>query len=788
MSTHLNSDHRVVVLSDSGPIPSYFVRIADPLDRISDNWSGFPYYDPAVEKSIDTADLLIVQRWLYTPARYIVENAKLRGIPIVYETDDNLLDLPNDSSMRMSPEMIANLEAVLEMADLVICSTKTLADRMAQYNPCVEVIENYGLDLPEADARGRPHLAVVNTDYFKLRRNKTAFFAAIAKAIETQNYRVSFFGTIGQEMIDLKNLYPKQVNIVDGFMDNRAEFVESLSLRGINVAIVPLDDDEQHLIKSDIKYLDFASFGVPGIYNNVRVYEAVRHEVDGYITRDSEEGWLEGLCYFADEENRRRCGRAAREVVQNERNLQKYVDRLSNICGQLITRKNKLKLPAVDVDRSGLFWQKNNLYFLYNGRKNHIISKNVIATLINRGFGLIEPRMEELALSPLNMSLSKVEQLYGIAAQRISAIATPASGRALKIAWIVPRLLIGGGGHRNIIRCAYHLEKLGHSVSLHFIDSHDPGHVVRAQVREHFYPFEGYVGLLDENFGRHDIVFVTHWSTVSHAERFKENIGEIVYFVQDFEPFFYAMGSEYVLAENTYRKGYYAITSGIWCEHFLRNSYNSEADHFQFPIDRKIYFNQNIPRCTSRIIFFAKPEMPRRCYELGLQALRAFHKLRPDVEIVFYGSTHQTDVDFPVTQLGMLGGPVDLAKLYNEATIGIAFSTTNPSLVPYEMMACGLPVLDLGRPGNEVNYDNSFEIARLANPDPAFMAMELAELISSPSELQERSRQGLAFAATFPVEEDVGKRIEQLLLRRVRKWPVASIECLGNPWANPQPL
>ena len=103
-------------------------------------------------------------------------------------------------------------------------------------------------------------------------------------------------------------------------------------------------------------------------------------------------------------------------------------------------------------------------------------------------------------------------------------------------------------------------------------------------------------------------------------------------------------------------------------------------------------------------------------------------------------------------------------------------------------MACGLPVLDLGRPGNEVNYDNSFEIARLANPDPAFMAMELAELISSPSELQERSRQGLAFAATFPVEEDVGKRIEQLLLRRVRKWPVASIECLGNPWANPQPL
>ena len=28
-------------------------------------------------------------------------------------------------------------------------------------------------------------------------------------------------------------------------------------------------------------------------------------------------------------------------------------------------------------------------------------------------------------------------------------------------------------------------------------------------------------------------------------------VGEIMYFVQDFEPAFYAMGSEYILAENT---------------------------------------------------------------------------------------------------------------------------------------------------------------------------------------------------------------------------------------------
>lgn len=49
----------------------------------------------------------------------------------------------------------------------------------------------------------------------------------------------------------------------------------------------------------------------------------------------------------------------------------------------------------------------------------------------------------------------------------------PDLGRALKIAWILPGLLIGGGGHRNIIRCAFQLERRGHDVSLYFVDTAD---------------------------------------------------------------------------------------------------------------------------------------------------------------------------------------------------------------------------------------------------------------------------------------------------------------------------
>jgi len=762
----------VVLVSDSQRIPSFYVRFFDPITLITDNFCAFAHYTEEGEAIARTADVLIAHRWFGTPTRRIVEEAKARGVPIIYETDDNLLDLPKRSGMRMSEELTDNIKAVLGMADLVITSTRPLADQLALYNPRVEVIENYGLDKPAANLEGAPHLAVVNTDYFKLSRSG-GFFKAIETAIEELNYRVTFFGSVDVDMVDLGNRFPDAVTIVDTFLDDRSAFLDRLAEHEINVAAVPLDDNQQHLIKSDIKFLDFASIGVPAIYNNSRVYGAVRHEVDGYLTSDGYTGWLEGLRYFANESSRRRCGNAAREVVRSSRGIAQYADRYGALLVGLLQERSGEPLDPVDPQRSGLFWQSGRLYLLNRGVKRHVFSKPAIARLIENGFGLIEPRREELALVPSRQALVDVDQVKGFKPfHRMSARApaSPASGRALSIAWIVPGLIIGGGGHRNIIRCAYQLEQLGHQVSLHFTDSQDSGELVRAKVRKHFYPLEGHIGLLEDSFPQSDFVFATHWTTVAHAERFKDRAGEIVYFVQDFEPYFYAMGSEYVLAESTYRKGFYAITSGIWCEHFLRNIYGAEADHFQFPIDRSIYFNRKSARRRDRVIFFAKPEMPRRCYELGVRALRAFHGLRPDIEIAFYGSSHQTEVNFPVVQLGMLPGPGDLAKLYNEATIGIAFSTTNPSLVPYEMMACGLPVLDLARPGNEMNYGGRFDIARLANPDPAAMAQEIAELISSPTELASRSAEGLAFANTFPVEEDVGRRIESLLLKRAEAW------------------
>lgn len=347
------------------------------------------------------------------------------------------------------------------------------------------------------------------------------------------------------------------------------------------------------------------------------------------------------------------------------------------------------------------------------------------------------------------------------------------SKSSLKIGWIVPGIIIGGGGHRNILRAAYHLEQFGHDVRLYFSDTNLSEAELRKTVRQHFYPFDGPVRRWNGRVDGEDVLMATHWSTVALAESVGSKVGEIMYFVQDFEPAFYPMGSEYILAENTYRKGLYAVTSGPWCAHMLRRDYAMEADSFRFPVDGEIYnpAAANGQQRVKRILFFAKPEMARRCFLIGTMALREFHRIKPDYEILFFGSgsAKQHPQEYPVTYLDIVPTLNDLAHLYATSAAGLVFSTTNPSLVPYEMMACGLPVVDLNRPGNEVNYDERFDLALLADADPAKMAQQMAAMLDDPAQLAARGAKGLEFASTFPSEEEMAKRVESLILGRLKK-------------------
>jgi O-antigen biosynthesis protein len=91
-------------------------------------------------------------------------------------------------------------------------------------------------------------------------------------------------------------------------------------------------------------------------------------------------------------------------------------------------------------------------------------------------------------------------------------------------------------------------------------------------------------------------------------------------------------------------------------------------------------------------------------------------------------------------------GPDKLAHAYASAAVGLCLSMTNPSLVPTEMMACGLPVVDLDVPSMRATFgaDGPVELAAF---DPLSICDAIERLLDDLVLRAERSRAGIELAA-----------------------------------------
>ena len=171
------------------------------------------------------------------------------------------------------------------------------------------------------------------------------------------------------------------------------------------------------------------------------------------------------------------------------------------------------------------------------------------------------------------------------------------------------------------------MQKLGHKVDILITNSeNENSELIKDLIQKNFYKIssEVYNSIELVKNKKYDLVFTTHWTTVKYVDEFSFiDYKNVIYFVQDLEYMFYEMSSNYLMAENTYKKKFYAITSGMLPSKVLSEKYGMKCDYFQFPIDKKIYFVDKLKlRKDKTIIFFSKPEMPRRCFELGIEALK----------------------------------------------------------------------------------------------------------------------------------------------------------------------
>ncbi|AUT45154.1 glycosyl transferase group 1 [Achromobacter sp. AONIH1] len=387
----------------------------------------------------------------------------------------------------------------------------------------------------------------------------------------------------------------------------------------------------------------------------------------------------------------------------------------------------------------------------------HILHKARAAWRYGRTHGLkalrqrIRQEFNSQALmgSPV-FAKAEIVRAYGFVVEHpVGAPYRPGMASPNTVNWFIPQVGRGSGGHLNIFRFIRNLEHQGFDCRIIISGGPptlDPREVER-EIADWFFPLKAKAYIGSDSAPTAHISIATAWHTAYDVRNFQTTRHKC-YFVQDYEPWFFPAGSLATFAEETYRFGFTGITAGTWLADMLHRDFGMTTHAVSFSYDRELY--RVLPRKnpeTKNIFFYARPNTARRSFELGVLVLAEVAKRHPDAIAVLAGADLSGyEIPFKHTNPGIVD-LADLPALYAQCDVGLVLSFSNLSLLPLELMACGVPVVSNRAPCTE--WLLSDEIALLERPTVLALANAICTVLENPQEAQRLRAAGLkASAAT----------------------------------------
>ena len=339
------------------------------------------------------------------------------------------------------------------------------------------------------------------------------------------------------------------------------------------------------------------------------------------------------------------------------------------------------------------------------------------------------------------------------------------------IVFVIERMALYSGGQTSILRLGTKLSELGYKV----------GYVVyKKQSREAMEEIagrnlKGYKGTMytrsDMAKIRADVVIASSWDTVSFVKKMH---GYKMYFVQDYEPYFFSFGELFMMARKTYEQGLHMVSLGQWNKEMVERNCNiiSPIDIIDFPYEKKEYpeinrdYNSYAKKKEFVFAVYLKyygKRFPNITQYLLNQVKDEFKKEGINLILKYYGEDKSFACEGGVN-LGVLNKK-QLFELYKEADFGFVASMSNISLVPYEMLATGLPVIEF-EDGTFPYFfpENSAILTSLSHKD---LYHKIKAVITNPSHLEEMNKNAKNHLSTLSWDKSASQfhEILQSILR-----------------------
>ncbi|AFZ20917.1 rhamnosyltransferase WsaF family glycosyltransferase [Allocoleopsis franciscana] len=327
-----------------------------------------------------------------------------------------------------------------------------------------------------------------------------------------------------------------------------------------------------------------------------------------------------------------------------------------------------------------------------------------------------------------------------------------------------------GGGYKHIFYLAHYLAEQGHNVNIYVEPmAHLTGFTpeqVQKFCEENFGKSKAIIHCGHADIVESDVAIATNWPTAYVVDKLV-NTRFKAYYVQDYEPYFYEPDDPcFLQAEATYDLPLGIICLDKYLSQVLSKRNRIQYPYINFPLNEAFLAKAPVltrhcnPDRSCSILFFARPNIPRRNFAVGVEALDKLHQQNPDVQIKLYGMEEAIELPFPYQNLGVLTQS-EAAEAMRSSDIHLSFSLTNISTVVFEAMACGCATVEADVPPVRGMVEDG-KTCILAEPNSQAVSEALMELVNNPVLRREIASAGYESAKTLTVARMCSK-FEQLL-------------------------
>ena len=288
---------------------------------------------------LENCDIVFIQRsFIQESTTNIIEKIIKLKKKIIYDTDDLLIDLPikNESSLSLiHNKSLYFLNIYNSFFDVFTTSNDLLTKELSKIfkNKSIKTIPNLILDdlFPKK-------IKKKNNNYFKIlisgtqKEDQINFLLPTLKKLiaSYKNFLLIFMGL--NNKIDI---FKDEERVIYISLTNYKDYLFNLQKISPDLALAPLKKNVFNQYKSNIKFLDYSYFNIPGVYSDISCFaDSIQNYITGILCNENQDWGSVITDIYENKTKRLNIAKAANNEVLNKYLISKNLIYFKNILDE----------------------------------------------------------------------------------------------------------------------------------------------------------------------------------------------------------------------------------------------------------------------------------------------------------------------------------------------------------------------------------------------------------------------------------------------------------------------